>query len=139
MLRWAQYTPAGAAYVSRRDATLSGSRSGCAALALWHAIETRSALFAAEARACVERAQQVAARLRAEWPQGEARVVCPVSTTIVFRRPAAEICGAFQLACTDALAHIVLTPSVRDETLDLFVAACLACVPVAVPVAVAVD
>ena len=123
MLRWAQGTPAGAAYVTRRDATLSGSRGGFVALALWHAIETRSRDFAVEAQTCVQRAREFAARMRAEAPSSEARVVCPVSTTVVFRRPAETVCDTFQLACTEALAHIVITPSVSNETLELFLEA----------------
>ena len=120
MLRWAQGTPAGAAYVTRRDATLSGSRGGFAALALWHAIHSRSSEFAAEAQSCVRRAQAFAAHMVAAAPSSEARVVCPVSTTVVFRRPAEAVCTRYQLACTDSVAHIVITPSVREETLSRF-------------------
>jgi histidine decarboxylase len=41
MERWAAGTPAEADYVNTQDSTISGSRSGFAALALWYAIETQ--------------------------------------------------------------------------------------------------
>jgi hypothetical protein len=71
----------------------------------------------------VRRAQAFAVRMRAAAPHSEARVVCLVSTTVVFRKPADAVCDTFQLACTQTLAHIVIMPSVQDTTLELFLKA----------------
>lgn len=121
MERWAAGTPESASYVTRRDTTLSGSRNGFASLALWHAVTTRDKdTLAQQARQCIQRARNFADALRAAVPLSEARVYCPLSTTVVFRMPSAPLADKYQLACTAEVAHIVITPSVKSSTLWAF-------------------
>lgn len=121
MERWADGTPESAMYVTRRDSTLSGSRNGFAALSIWHALQSQGKeQLARNAATCIARAREFAARLALAAPWSQARMYCPLSTTVVFALPCTRIADKYQLACTETLAHIVVTPSVRNETLDEF-------------------
>mmetsp|Transcript_110 Transcript_110/g.193 ORF Transcript_110/g.193 Transcript_110/m.193 type:complete len:422 (-) Transcript_110:407-1672(-) len=124
MERWAAGTPAEADYVNTQDSTISGSRSGFAALALWYAVETKGvAGMEQDARECIDLAAYLTTTLNdaAGSQVAQAKRFNPFSTTVVFARPSEELSLKYQLATTADIAHVVVTPSVTKETLNDFV------------------
>jgi len=121
MKRWAAGTPSEADYVNEQDSTISGSRSGFAALVLWYVLQQKGlAGLESEARYCLDSAEKLTADLLEACPESEARRA-PFSTTVVFKRPTREIEVKFQLATTADIAHVVCTPSVTQDVLAKFV------------------
>ena len=121
MKRWASGTPAEADYVNEQDSTISGSRSGFAALVLWYVMQTKGLRgLEHEARYCLDTAAQLTSDMLAANPASEARRA-PFSTTVVFKRPSAAIESKYQLATTGEIAHVVVTPSVTADVLAKFV------------------
>jgi len=121
MRRWASGTPAEADYVNEQDSTISGSRSGFAALVLWYVLQTKGlGGLELEARYCLDNAAKLTAELLAANPASEARRA-PFSTTVVFKRPSHEVEMKYQLATTGDIAHVVVTPSVTEDVLADFI------------------
>jgi histidine decarboxylase len=106
-------------YIGAPDTTLTGSRSGLAAVILWEAIRQRQHQFAAEVVQCRQNAEYLRQRLS---QQGQLALLNPFSTTVVFKHPAAEIAQKWQLACYDNIAHVVVmqhhTRCLLDQFLD---------------------
>jgi histidine decarboxylase len=107
-------------YINSRDTTIMGSRNGHAALYMWHALSTRGLTgLQRDADRCV----RVATQLR-EWLEaaGVRASLNARSNTVVFERPKSEaLVKKWQLACECDIAHVVVMPSVREETLREFV------------------
>jgi len=121
MLRWAAGTPSEADYVNTQDSTLAGSRSGFAALVLWYVLSSKGIEgIQKDARYCISSAEYLKQQLLEHAPSCEATRT-PHSTTVVFKRPSTAMEKKFQLATTGDIAHVVCTPSVGREVLDLFV------------------
>jgi len=106
-------------YLGGPDITLSGSRAGLAAGALWLALcrWPRERLLG-EARQCLENARWLAASLReAGWPA----LRHPHSATVVFPKPADHLCQRWQLHVEGGAAHVVVVPRVSRRLLDQFI------------------
>jgi histidine decarboxylase len=107
------------AHLRSNDTTLMGSRNGHAVLALWARLKAHGAPgFAADARACLDRATHLAAQLTS------AKVPVlhnPHSLTVVFPEPSEAIVRKYQLACQHGQAHAITMPSVSETLLDRFV------------------
>jgi len=123
MLRWAAGTPKEADYVNTQDSTIAGSRSGFAALALWYTIERRGLKgLERDARECIAKSRWLVEELERKCGARARATRCnPFSTTVVFARPSPALERKYQLATTGDIAHVVVTPSVTEQVLDLFV------------------
>jgi amino acid adenylation domain-containing protein len=106
-------------YLGNRDMTISGSRSGLAALLLWYALQTRAPRFAAEAARCRANALHLEAALERG---GRHPLLNPHSTTVVFDRPSADICRRWQLATEGSRAHVVVMQHLNRDRIDAFLA-----------------
>jgi histidine decarboxylase len=104
------------AYIGTRDTTISGSRDGFTPMLLWYAIRSlgeeglRKRLDSAMDTA--EYAQQVFREAGIEARRNQAAL------TVVFPRPAPEICAKWQLATAGEIAHIICMPHVTREQVD---------------------
>jgi histidine decarboxylase len=112
------------AYLRSDDTTLMGSRNGHAVLALWtrlmgHGIDG----FRSDAQACLDRATWLAAALGA---YGVPVLHNPLSLTVLFPEPSAEIVKRFQLSCSDGRAHAIVMPNVGKAEITRFLDAYLA-------------
>lgn len=107
-------------YVRISDTTLSGCRSGFAALVLWYAIRTRGTLdFRKEAVACISRAKYLFGKLHEmEYPA----VLNPFSNIVIFKKPPARLVEKWQLAVEGPWAHVVVMQHVTKEKIDAFLA-----------------
>lgn len=100
------------------DATLMGSRSGHAVLAIWTRLMARGvAGFARDARRCVMRAEELAATLA---EAGVPVLLNPMSLTVVFPEPPEALARTYQLPCHRGLAHAIIMPSVTDRLIERF-------------------
>ncbi len=106
-------------YTGGVDATISGSRSGLAALALGHAIsELGTKGLTERAARCIELADYAKERLSeigwdawgAEW-----------SNIVVLNRPPDSIISRWQLATEGRYAHLITLPHMRESIINAFV------------------
>ena len=104
-------------YIATKDTTLSGSRSGLAALLLWDAITKRKEKLAREVSTCIQNSLYLYERLQ---EMGYHPMLNDYSTTVVFDKPAYKICNKWHLATQGDLAHIVVMLHVSQEKLDKF-------------------
>jgi histidine decarboxylase len=105
-------------YIGCQDKTITGVRSGLAALCLWYAIQTRQHHFATEAQHCVVRAQYLQQQLQ---KIGVLAQLNPFSNTVVFPKPIKQICQKWQLATKDGRAHIVVMQHLDYSKIDNFI------------------
>lgn len=105
-------------YVGVKDTTITGSRSGLAVLFLWYAISKRRKKLTQEVSTCMKNARYLYKRLQII---GYNPMLNDFSITVVFDKPAKEICWKWQLATQDNFAHIVVMQHVSQEKIDLFV------------------
>ena len=54
------------------------------------------------------------------WPDGYHPLLNDYSTTVVFDRPATQVCQTWQLACQGDRAHVVVMQNLCRERLDGF-------------------
>jgi histidine decarboxylase len=108
-------------YLNSKDATIMGSRNGHAALYLWYAIQKKGmAGFKQDTSTCLHRARALKNMLLAA---GVRASLGDLSSTVVFERPLEhEFVRKWQLACEGSIAHVVVMPSTKMETLKEFVA-----------------
>ena len=104
-------------YIGSTDTTIMGSRNGLAVLFLWYAISERGQAFPQEVAECVQNARYLRDRLE---QLGYHPLLNDFSTTVVFDRPAAEVCRTWQLACQGERAHVVVMQNLDRERLDRF-------------------
>ena len=102
-------------YIGSTDTTIMGSRQGLAALFLWFAINSRADRFAEEVATCVGNAEYLRDGL-AEL--GLDPLLNAFSNTVVFRKPAADVCRTWQLATQGDLAHVVVMQNIGRDKLD---------------------
>lgn len=108
-------------YLNSKDTTIMGSRNGHAALYLWYAIQMKGLSgFRKDTFECIVKAQKLKAML---CSAGVKAHLGGTSSTVVFERPTdLSFIRKWQLACQGEVAHVVVMPSVREETLATFVA-----------------
>jgi histidine decarboxylase len=106
-------------YIGSLDTTISGSRNGITPLFLWYAIKkigkeglTEKALACLELAAYTEKALN-GIGIKA-WRNSHA-------LTVVFPKPAIEICNKWQLATEHDLAHLICMPGITKSQIDAFV------------------
>lgn len=108
------------AYIGSIDTTISGSRNGLTPLLLWYAIRR---LGADGMRRRIEESLAVAAYAEGRLQEiGVAAWRNPQALTVVFPRPANEVCDKWQLASAGGFSHIICMPHVRREQIDELVA-----------------
>jgi histidine decarboxylase len=107
-------------YLNSKDATIMGSRNGHAALYLWYAIQKKGTKgFQKDTVECFKKARQLMKLLE---NIGVKTYLGPLSCTVVFERPLEhDFVRKWQLACEGDIAHVVVMPSTRLETLETFV------------------
>jgi glutamate/tyrosine decarboxylase-like PLP-dependent enzyme len=105
-------------YIGSKDMTILGSRSGLAALFLWYAIQTRSQHFHKEVANCLQNARYLRDRL---LELDYHPLLNDFSTTVVFDKPAIELCRKWQLATQGNIAHIVVMQHISTQKIDQFI------------------
>jgi histidine decarboxylase len=108
------------AYTGSPDTTISSSRNGHAALAIWYALSVwgRDGL-AARASHCRELAAYLHARLgELGWPADRR----PHAMTVTLAAPPAPVRERWRLAVHEGRSHIVCTPGVTRQLIDDFLA-----------------
>ena len=103
-------------YIGSLDTTLSGSRSGLAALFLWYAMRSIGREgFRERVSDCLAMADYAIDRLesvgRNPWRHENSPIV-------VFDRPPAEITQRWQIAIHDQIGHVITMPHVTREHID---------------------
>jgi histidine decarboxylase len=108
------------AYTATVDSTISGSRTGQAALLLWHIIATHGhAGLRARATAARELAAYATTRLNeVGWPAWRH----PHAFTVVFPTPPSTVTARWTLSTTDGTSHLICMPGVTREQIDAFTA-----------------
>ena len=105
-------------YIGTLDTTITGSRNGHSPVFLWHAINKlgREGLKH-RALKCFEVAEYALEEMKKigikAWKN-------PNALTIIFPKPAEEICVKWQLASDGELSHIICMPGVTKEKIDEF-------------------
>jgi histidine decarboxylase len=105
-------------YIGTLDTTITGSRNGHSPVFLWHAINKlgREGLKA-RALKCFEVAEYAFEEMKKlgikAWKN-------PNAITVIFPKPAEEICIKWQLASDGELSHIICMPGVTKEKIDEF-------------------
>ncbi|PLZ06795.1 histidine decarboxylase [Fischerella thermalis] len=105
-------------YIGSKDMTILGSRSGLAALLLWYAIQTRNQQFHKEVATCLQNARYLRDRL---LEINYHPLLNDFSTTVVFDKPAIELCRKWQLATQGNIAHIVVMQHISTQKIDQFI------------------
>lgn len=105
-------------YIGSTDTTIMGSRNGLAPLFLWYAINSRTNQFRKEVAACLENARYLYDRL---LHIGYSAMLNDFSNTVVFEKPAIELCSKWQLATLGDLAHVVVMQNLNKDKLDRFI------------------
>ena len=108
-----------AEYVGSLDTTVSGSRDGFSALALWLVIQQLGSRGLTELAAeSLQRAEELVRRLQGV---GIAATRHPHGCIVVFPRPNQAIARRWQLATYGDFAHIVTVPGVSQEMISTFI------------------
>ena len=103
-------------YVGSLDSTVSGSRNGFTPILLWYAInKLKFNGFKNLVRNCVRISEYAVRKFNDSginaWKNDYA-------VTVVFPRPAENICKKWMLAVQEDLAHILCMPHVTEEIID---------------------
>lgn len=107
--------------VDSNDVTISGSRSGHAALFIQYAFEKYGMDgFRKDVAVCKDNAGYAVSAIN-KLGLGHEAWKNNLSITIVLRKPADWVVKKWQLACVENLCHIVVLPHVTKELLDEFV------------------
>lgn len=106
-------------YIGSLDTTISGSRTGFNALALWYFIQKSGKEgIAKRAETCLENANYLRNALNEigvkAWSNENA-------LTVVFPRATDEICKKWQLASDNEISHAICMPGVTRQILEAFV------------------
>ncbi|WP_214405745.1 histidine decarboxylase [Pseudonocardia lacus] len=106
-------------YLAGTDTTISGSRSGHAAVELWHVLDTVGTDgLRLRSRRARDVAEHTVARLTAAgWPAWRH----PHAWTVVLREPPAALATRWSLATSAGWSHIVCAPGVTTTLIDTFV------------------
>jgi histidine decarboxylase len=106
-------------YIASPDATISGSRSGHAALVLWYAIR-RHGLDGLRQRAHTSRAVAAYAKARLD-ELGWIAFRHPHAFTVVLKTPPEPVGRRWALAGADGWSHIVVMPGITHAAVDAFI------------------
>jgi len=103
-------------YVGCKDSTLLGSRSGLAVLLFWHRIMNYQEIGLEKiAEDCTDKAAYLIENIPNSWRTGL------WSNIVVFPIPPKNIIEQYQLATQADIAHCVMMPNTKWETLDNFI------------------
>ena len=106
-------------YLNSIDTTITGSRSGFAALAMWYSLQDRGKDgLKLELQACIEKSDNLICLFKEKGVDAWRN---PFSITVIFPKPIKSIVQKYQLACQGDIAHIVVTPSVTSDILQEFI------------------
>ncbi|TVU32972.1 hypothetical protein EJB05_24740, partial [Eragrostis curvula] len=107
-------------YIASRDATITGSRNGHAAIILWYTLNRKGYRgFQKDVEVCLRNANYLKDRLK---DAGISTMLNELSSTVVFERPKdEEFVRRWQLACEGNISHIVVMPNVTIDQLDKFI------------------
>ncbi len=115
-------------YIGSLDTTLSGSRSGLAALFLWYALRSIGrAGFRERVANCLEMADYAIDQLEAVGRNPWRHENSPI---VVFDRPPASITSKWQIAIHDQIGHVITMPHVTRNHIDRLTADLAALEPV---------
>ena len=108
-------------YLNSTDTTIMGSRNGQASLAMWYALQKKNGLegLKKEVETCFANALYLRELFLA---RGLSVMLNKYSTTLVFEKPSEAVVQAWQLACINNIAHVVVMPSSTREKLARFFA-----------------
>lgn len=107
-------------YIGARDTTLTGSRSGLAPLFLWYVIHKLGHDgFRRRVAGCQELARYAVECFLATGVEAWRN---PLSLTVVFPAPPAELQRKWQLAVQDGVAHFITVPPINKARVDAFIA-----------------
>ncbi|XP_054785996.1 serine decarboxylase-like [Prosopis cineraria] len=106
--------------IASRDATITGSRSGQAAIFLWYALKKKGLLgLKEEVDKCMRNADYLLDKLQ---NAGISAMKNEFSNIVVFEKPQdEEFARRWSLACKGSMAHVVAMQHVTLEMLDSFV------------------
>ncbi|MEM7132151.1 MAG: histidine decarboxylase [Chloroflexota bacterium] len=104
-------------YLGSIDSTITGSRSGYAALALWYALSTRGWQLAEEVANCRRNATRLYKHLDT---LGYNPLLNDFSTTVVFDKPSDPIYQKWQLTSEKDRAHMVVLQHFSEEKVTEF-------------------
>jgi histidine decarboxylase len=107
-------------YIAGPDATISGSRSGHAALILWYAIR-RHGFDGLRQRAHAARAVAAYAKARLD-ELGWIAFRHPHAFTVILKTPPQPIARKWSLAGANGWSHIIAMPGITQAAIDAFVA-----------------
>jgi histidine decarboxylase len=107
-------------YIAGPDATISGSRSGHAALILWYVIR-RHGLDGLRQRAHAARAVAAYTKTRLD-ELGWTAFHHPHAFTVILKTPPEPIARKWSLAGADGWSHIIAMPGITQATIDAFIA-----------------
>lgn len=103
-------------YLGSKDTTLSGSRSGLAAILLYHAITDRSHREWEEiAESCINRAEYLRNQLTAHGVQATRN---SLSNQVWFDKPMESIVKKWQLSCIGEEAKVSIMPNHKIDQID---------------------
>jgi histidine decarboxylase len=103
-------------YIGSLDTTLSGSRSGIAAVFLWYALKTMGRIgFRVRVAECLEVADHAIDRLEALGRNPWRHENSPI---VVFDRPPESITAKWQIAVHDQIGHVIAMPHVTCTHID---------------------
>ena len=104
------------AYIGGMDTTISGSRNGLTPLMLWYAVR---ALGNDGMRKRLQQSLDTAAYTEHQFQRaGIEAWRNPGALTVIFPKPASEICSKWQLATADGISHVVCMPHVTRQQVD---------------------
>jgi histidine decarboxylase len=107
-------------YNGALDTTINGSRSGHTPLIIWYAMKRWGREgFAKRARACIKLADYTEQALRDNGWEVRRN---PKALTILFPKPAENICKKWQLSTHNGWSHLVCAPGLSRERIDEFMA-----------------
>jgi histidine decarboxylase len=110
-----------AGYTGSSEPTLTSSRSGHAALILWHRLRSLGLeglrRRAEQTRACAEHAEHLLRGVG--WEAWRSQ---PYACTVVLRAPPQRVLQRWPLPTLDGWAHLVCTPGVTRQRIERFVA-----------------
>ena len=117
--KYTQYIKNDVEVIGSNDITISGSRYGLAAIAIWYILQETKDSLDEEVRQCLDNAEHLYQLLK------EQHYPCFLnenSITVVFKQPLSEqFINRYQLAVEDGWAHIVTLQHVTQQQLALFV------------------
>lgn len=107
------------AYLNSIDTTITGSRNGQAALAIWYSLREKGRpVYLKEVKQCLENAQYLVSLLKKE---GISAKVYPNSYAVIFDQPKDKsLIMKWQLICKDGYSVASIMPNITKTKIDQF-------------------